>query len=296
MEQFIMHDTDDDYPALLHELGDAKPPVIYGKGDRSVLAGMCLSVIGARRATPYGLSVAAMAGRLAAELGLMLVSGGALGCDVAAALAALNAGGKTIVVSGAGADIIYPKTSSELFERAWAGEGVVISLIPFGTSPKRYTFVRRNTIIAALSRSTIITEAGLSSGTMSTALTARDLGRNLYAIPGSIFSPQSSGTNRLIADGATMICDEQDLEMSVSLDYGRGRLVHLNARPETSRLLSALIAMPSRPELLAERLNENILTVIRSLTELESSGVVERLLDGRYSPTQSYLLGRFDMV
>lgn len=279
-----------DYPACLEDLAEP-PAVLYGLGSREALLGPCISVIGARRATPYGLSVAEMAARVAAECGITVVSGGALGCDHAAGMAALRAGGTTVVVSGCGADVVYPASSRDLFEGALSRGGAVVSLSPWGCGPRRWSFPRRNAVIAALSRVLVVTEAGLRSGTMSTAEAASELDRIVYAVPGSIFSPTSAGTNRLIAEGARAIPDEQALAVSLALDYGVMRMGPGAPEREGGPVMSALVASPARPDELSERLNEDVLTVMRTLTDYEARGIVARLPDGRYSPTRSYFLG-----
>lgn len=279
-----------DYPACLEDLAEP-PAVLYGLGSREALLGPCISVIGARRATPYGLSVAEMAARVAAECGITVVSGGALGCDHAAGMAAIRAGGTTVVVSGCGADVVYPASSRDLFEGALSRGGAVVSLSPWGCGPRRWSFPRRNVVIAALSRVLVVTEAGLRSGTMSTAEAASELDRIVYAVPGSIFSPTSAGTNRLIAEGARAIPDEQALAVSLALDYGVMRMGPGAPEREGGPVMSALVASPARPDELSERLNEDVLTVMRTLTDYEARGIVARLPDGRYSPTRSYFLG-----
>ena len=286
---WVVERGSNEYPRVLEELGEP-PELIYGIGSVEALAGPSVSIVGARRATPYGLSIAAMAARVAAECGLSVVSGGALGCDHAAGMSSINAGGRSVVVSGCGADVVYPRSSRDLFEQTVSGGGAVISLVPWGRGPRRWSFPRRNQVIAALSKVLVVTEAGARSGTLSTAEAAIELDRIVYAIPGSIFSPNSSGTNRLIAEGARIIPDEQSLSVSIALDYGLTRLARPCCR-EGGPVISALLASPSRPDELAERLNEGVLTLMRTLTDYEARGIVERLPDGRYTPTQSYLLG-----
>ena len=277
------------YPMGLEELRDP-PELIYGIGDANALQGPCISIVGARRATPYGVTVAEMAARVAAECGITVVSGGAMGCDHAAGMSALRAGGQTVVVSGCGADVTYPRSSGDLFEGA-ASQGAIVSLEGWGTGPRRWGFPRRNSVIAALSQVLVVTEAGMRSGTMSTAEVATELDRIVYAIPGSIFSPNSSGTNRLISEGARTIVDEQSLGVSIALDYGLARMGPNGSEREGGPVISALVASPARPDELSERLNESVLTVMRTLTDYEARGIVERLPDGRYSPTQSYFMG-----
>lgn len=292
---WVIERGEEGWPSALEELARV-PGRIFGLGDPAALLGPCVSIVGARRATPYGLAIAEMAARISAECGITVVSGGAMGCDHSAGSAAIMAGGKTIVVSGCGADAVYPSTSSDVFEGAVAGGGAVISVEPWGSGPKRWSFPRRNELIAALSHVLIVTEAGRRSGTMYTAEAAVELGRIVYAIPGSIFSPNSSGTNRLLSEGARVIADETELSTAISLDYGLMRLGQKSARGAVGPVLSALVASPARPDELAERLNESVLTVMRTLTDHEARGLVERLPDGRYSPTQSFYLGQNEGV
>ena len=287
MERWEITSEDEDYPKELLLLNHP-PEVIYGMGDRSALQAPCLSIIGARRATPYGMAIAEMAGRCSADNNIVVVYGGALGCDYMAGMAALNAGGKTIVVAGCGADVTYPSTSTDLFEAARGGRGAVISLDRWNTPPRRYAFPRRNAVIAALGKVLLVTEAGLCSGTMSTAEFANSLGKTIYAIPGSIFSPASAGTNRLISEGAQIIPDEASLSIAISLDFDCLAQEHVKHDKKLTPLLSALIASPSRPEELAWRLSENVLTVLNFLTEYEARGMVKRLPDGRYTPSKDF--------
>ena len=278
------------YPESLMDM-ERPPEVIHGRGNPEIIREMGLGVIGARRATPYGLAVASMAGRIAAESGITLVSGGAMGCDAAAARGALDAGGKTVVVSGVGADQVYPRTSQDVFERAINGGGAVVALVPWGMTPRRGSFPQRNQIIAALSRALLVCEAGLRSGTSSTAMAAASIGREIYAAPGSIFSPQSQGANALIRDGGSIVCSEADLEMLISRDFGVLRLVQERIATPRSRVISALTANPMRADDLAHSLGEEPLDMLRKLADLEASGMVMRLADGRYAPTQEALLG-----
>ena len=137
-----------------------------------------------------------------------------------------------------------------------------------------------------------MTEAGQRSGTMSTAEAARDMGRTIFGIPGSIFSPYSKGTNRLIADGASVICDECDLELAISLHYGVMRLIVEGERPAMGDVLSALVSQPMRPQELSDRINHDLVDLFRILTEYEAKGLVERMADGRYCATRKVLLGK----
>ena len=275
MDGWELAPSDEAYPSMLKDLG-GKAPVIMGLGDPTLMHGPCLSIIGARRSTPYGEAAAEMAGRVAAECGIVVVSGGAMGCDHAASRAALDAGGKTVIVSGVGADMVYPASSRDIFEEAASrGGGAVISMEPWGKGATKGAFPRRNYVIAA-----------------------REMERAIFCVPGSIFSPNSSGTNRLIADGATIICDECDLELAISLHYNVPRLIQEGERRDMGGVVSALVAQPMRPQELAERLNQDLLVIFRVLADYEAKGLVVRLADGRYAASKKTLhsRGRIDVA
>ncbi|MGN0075366.1 MAG: DNA-processing protein DprA [Parafannyhessea sp.] len=286
-ESFELSRKHDSYPKSLEDLPHP-PETIYGIGNPEALHLPSIAIVGSRRATPYGMAVAEIAGRVAAESGLAVISGGALGCDSAASRAALDAGGTSIIVSGCGADVIYPQTSSDVFQRSIERDGAVVSIENWGAPPRRYAFPKRNGVIAALSRATLVIEAGKKSGTMSTAEMASQLGRMLYAVPGSIFSPQSVGTNELISDGASIICSERDLEMCIALDYDKLRLTEDPDNSEMGRVMSALVASPTRADELANRLGDSVITILGTLSDYEARGMVIRLPDGRYSPSEEF--------
>jgi DNA processing protein len=293
-EDYELHRGDELYPHVLEDL-EHPPERLYVRGNPEIVQKTSISVVGARNATPYGIATSMMAGRIAAECALTVVSGGARGCDAAAARAALDAGGTTVIVAGTGADGIYPASSRDIFERALAGAGAVVSLEPWGSGPRRWTFTKRNYVIAALGRALFVCEAGIRSGTSSTAEVAARLGRQLYAVPGSIFSPQSAGTNRLIADGAAIVCSEGELESMISLDYGRLRHVPEGSTRTEGRVLSALLASPARADDLASLLGEDPLTLLRTLSDYETQGLIVRMRDGRYAPSEDYLMVRARM-
>ncbi|MBR3327000.1 MAG: DNA-protecting protein DprA [Atopobiaceae bacterium] len=284
-ERWELKQDDELFPSMLREEMTAHISVLYGRGNAEVLNEPCISVIGARRATPYGIAIAEMAGRVAAESGVVVVSGGAMGCDHAASRAALDAGGRTVIVAGCGADRVYPASSRDVFEGALEHDGAVVAIESWGTPPQKHTFPKRNVVIAALSPVLLVAEAGERSGTMSTADAALALDRIIYAAPGSIFSPTSQGTNRLICEGALPICSEVDLETRLSMDYGVLRVMADGVTPQMGELISALVATPLRPDDLAPRLGQSVLTLLCTLADYESRGIVEHLPDGRYGLT-----------
>jgi DNA processing protein len=172
--------------------------------------GVYIAMVGTRNVTAYGVEAATkLAGGLS-HSGAVVVSGMALGVDAASHKGALKAGGKTIAVIGCGIDIDYPVANREL-KRLIAQNGAVVSEYPPGVRPDRINFPTRNRIIAGLSLGTVVVEAGGRSGALITASLAAEMGRDVFAVPGSIFSPMSEGTNRLLRDGAKPVCTVIDI-------------------------------------------------------------------------------------
>lgn len=278
--ELTIHDRG--YPQCLLDLADP-PKTLYVIGDPELLR-PGLGVIGARRATPYGLESARRFAGWGAASGVTIVSGAAIGCDRAAGLAALGADGAAVAVLGCGADIDYPTASRELL-RELRVRGAVVSELPWGAPPTRWSFVRRNRIIAALSAALLVVEAGLPSGTFTTADFALDIGREVLAVPGSINHPESRGANRLIRQGATPITDVSELDQALAQAGLRSSCAADPGAPcaPGEALERALLADPMRPDDLARALELDIVTVARRLGELEMLGTVSRLRDGRYA-------------
>ncbi len=195
--------ADQDYPRSLLGIADP-PPVLFAKGRLELLAHDAVAVVGARSATPQGEANAEAFAAALAEAGLAVVSGLALGIDAAAHRGALGRAGGTIAVIGTGADRIYPARNQALAHRI-AAEGLILSEFPLGTAARRHNFPRRNRLISGLSRGVLVVEAALVSGSLITARTAGEQGREVFSIPGSIHSPLSKGCHRLIRDGAKLV-------------------------------------------------------------------------------------------
>ena len=272
------------YPDLLLQTPEP-PAILYGCGDTALL-GPCLAVIGARKATPYGLSCASRFAGWAAANGVTIVSGGAIGCDMAAHEAALEAEGSTVAVLGCGADIDYPHRARSLLARL-RKDHAVVSEAPWGTPPQRWAFSRRNRIIAGLSLAILVVEAGLPSGTFGTADHALSAGRDVLAVPGSIFAPECKGANRLIAQGATPVTSESELRdalISAGFLLGAARVDgELAPSSAMDPILAALCADPMRPDDLAFHLGQDVVAIACALSRLELAGHIIRLRDGRYS-------------
>jgi DNA processing protein len=192
--------TDPAYPRRLHHLADP-PPVLFLRGDAALLDDPGVAVVGSRRSTARARGVAQRLGSAVAAAGSPVVSGLALGVDGAAHLGALEAGGPTIAVLGRGADRAYPQAHASLFARI-VRHGLVVSEFLPGTPPLPHNFPRRNRILAALSSTVVVVEAGIRSGALITVEHALDLGLDVWAVPGPIDEPATAGTNGLLADGA----------------------------------------------------------------------------------------------
>jgi len=214
------------------------------------------------------------------------VSGAAIGCDLQAHQAALDADGRTVAVLGCGADVDYPRRAREVLSRLRTDHAVVAEA-PWGCQPQRWTFTRRNRIIAGLASAVLVVEAGLPSGTFSTADFALAAGREVLAVPGSILSPECRGSNRLISQGATPITDESELREAL-ISCGLSPFTDQNeclfdpSSPGGGPLLRALRADAMRPDDLARALKQDVVTLGRNLAALEADGLVVRYRDGRY--------------
>jgi DNA processing protein len=199
---------DADWPEQIATI-PAPPKQLHYVGDIGILARRCVAIVGSRQSTAYGERTAReLSGALAAA-GACIVSGMAFGIDAVAHRAALDAGGVTAAVLGAGVDVVYPRSHRALYDDI-ARNGVVLSEFAPGTPGFPGCFPRRNRIIAGLCRLTIIVEAGAKSGALITAGDAAELGRNVAAVPGAIDSPQSQGSNQLLRDGAHVIASVAD--------------------------------------------------------------------------------------
>jgi DNA processing protein len=204
---------DDRYPPGLRDAADA-PRALLGRGSLALLEAIepteAVTIVGSRRATSYGREVARDLARELAAAGLIVVSGLAFGIDACAHRGALDAGGETIAVLGCGPDTSYPAAHRALWRRI--GEtGAVISELPPGSTPWRWSFPARNRVMAALAGMTVVVEAAAKSGSLITADLAAELGRDLGAVPGPVTSRASAGPNELLAGGACVVRDAQDV-------------------------------------------------------------------------------------
>ena len=195
------------YPALLREIN--RPPLVLFYRGKLESEGACLAMVGSRRATAYGKGTAEFLAREIAGAGVTVISGAALGIDTASHKGALQTG-KTVAVLGCGVDVAYPSSNRRLLDEI-AENGAVVSEYAPGTRPVAAFFPARNRIISGISLGTVVVEAAERSGSLITAEMALSEGRDVFAVPGSIFSEQSRGTNRLIQQGAKLVQCAQDI-------------------------------------------------------------------------------------
>lgn len=278
---------DEAFAARLLEGAEA-PAVLHVRGDVAALprgTTPAVAIVGARRATPYGLEVARALGRGLAAAGLPVVSGMALGIDSAAHTGALEVGGPTIAVLAGGADAPYPRSKATLYRRIASTPGCcVVSEMPPGFVPFKWGFPARNRIICGLADLTIVVEAAQRSGSLITAEMAQEAGRIVAAVPGAVTNPMAAGTNALLRDGAELVRDAQDVLDSI---LGPGVRVAATGpdpaglEPALRDLLDRLGPRPATSTTLL-RPGEDADSVVAGLVELELSGYVRRAPGGAY--------------
>ena len=288
------------YPALLAQI-HRPPPVLFLKGDASLLHTIQLAIVGSRNPTPGGIENArAFASNLAAT-GLTITSGLAAGIDGAAHQGALdvlpdssdmNRGGRTIAVAATGLDRIYPSRHHDLAHRI-AEHGLLVSEFPVGTGPLQANFPRRNRLISGLSVGTLVVEAARRSGSLITARYAMEQGREVFAIPGSIHSPQSRGCHWLIRQGAKLVETAEDIAEEILpilpvLQQEKGNKIDaVGAFSELpmaeQELLDAIGFDPVSLDKLLARTGMEINQLSASLSELELQGLIDVLPGGLFS-------------
>ena len=294
---YLIPFTDPSYPRLLAGL-DRSPAALYASGNLGALGEPPFAAVGSRNPTQPGTDTAFEFARALAERGLAIVSGLALGIDTAAHRGALAAQGVTIAVLGCGADVVYPAANRGLAE-SLQHEGLLLSEFPLGTPPRRANFPRRNRLIAGLSRAILVVEAAHGSGSLITARAARDLGRAVFAVPGSIHNPLSRGCHELIKRGAKLAETADDIlsELNFSTFFGRGsgsacRGACGAARDDADAsgmdkdhkiLLDALGFDPADLDMLIVRTGFKPEAVSSMMLILELEGHVQAAPGGRYS-------------
>lgn len=291
-----------DLPAQLGELS-IRPNGLWLLGDRTALdlgSERLVAIVGTREASAYGVRMAQRLAAGAVKAGLVVVSGLARGIDAAAHEAAVAAGGRTIAVLGTGVDVPYPAGHRAL-HRLVQENGALISEVEPGTKAFPGCFPRRNRIIAGLCRTTLVVEAGYKSGALNTAGVARDLGRNLGAVPGLADDPRAAGSNLLLRDGAQVILGVEDMLVVMgfstfanSIQSAEDQRQRVSAElwdPIDRLILAALDNQPRIPGAIAESQKLSIRQVSDGLLRLEMLGVAKAGAGG-YQLAEPFVAGR----
>jgi DNA processing protein len=285
----ILTFRDPGYPSLLAQIHDP-PPYLYYRGNPALLQDQALAVVGSRNGSPYGIRMTERLAWSLAKNGLVVVSGLARGIDTAAHYGALAAPGRTVAVLGSGLDVIYPPENEKLY-RQIVDQGLVCSEFPLGTLPERQNFPIRNRIISGLSLGVVIVEATLKSGSLITARLALDQGREVFAVPGSIESFKSSGTHRLIKQGAKLVENAQDIleelqwPMAVEpVRENRKGLVSMappSLSPGEKKIWDLFQDDPLHVDQMARQSEIGIAPLLSTLLEMELKGLIKQL-PGKY--------------
>ncbi|HZU75263.1 MAG TPA: DNA-processing protein DprA [Dehalococcoidia bacterium] len=266
------------YPALLKESFD-RPPLLYVRGTIDKADDLALAVVGTRRMSAYGRQATEQIVGDLVRSGITIISGLARGVDATAHTAALRAGGRTLAVLPCGVDIVYP-AAHERLARQIIDAGALVSEHPPGTRPQKDSFPRRNRIIAGLALGVVVTEAPAGSGALLTAKLAADDNRDVFAVPGSIFSPMSAGTNALIQEGAKLTASAADVlaELNLSAVAYQAELEAVAPAGETeAALLASLSAEPTHIDDVTRKTSLSPAEVSSGLALLELKGIVRQV-------------------
>ncbi|MEI6627369.1 MAG: DNA-processing protein DprA, partial [bacterium] len=268
------------YPAQLKQIFDP-PFLLFYRGDINILNKTALAVVGARKYTSYGQQATHSVVSKLASSGLVIISGLALGIDAIAHQATLEASGLTVGVLGASVaqKEIYPQSNYHLSEKIIANGGCLISEYPIGTIPLKPNFPRRNRIVSGLAKGVLVIEAQQDSGSLITAKCALEQNRDVFAIPGTIFSPYSLGTNDLIKKGAKLVSDAQDIleefDIQEIATYPTTKTSTLSEAEST--VTKFLSKEKTHINLIAQKSNLAIANLLSILTILELKGIVKDL-------------------
>lgn len=278
--------ADDEYPKQLFEI-DSPPPVLYYKGDESVLNyAFLFAIVGTRRPSAYGIEATKLIANELCQCGMVMVSGMATGLDTEAHKAAIANNVPTIACLAFGHDICYPAHNREI-KQIIEKTGVSISEYPPGTKVQKSSFLNRNRIIAALSRGVCVAEARKVSGTMNTVAHALELGRDVFSVPGNIFSPLSEGTNCLICEGAHPVVSGKDIIDFYALEYQKRNDITTTAppilvTPAAEKLFKYISPIAKTIEELSQDSGLTPQAVLAAITELEIIDAVTQISGRRF--------------
>ncbi|MDR3124900.1 MAG: DNA-processing protein DprA [Endomicrobium sp.] len=263
------------YPKALENLPD-KPLVLYAKGNIIESDYDSVSIVGSRRVSTYGKTVTLEFASYFAKLGITIISGLARGVDTLAHSCAIENRSRTIAVLGNGLLVNYPPENKNLQEEI-AQTGAIISEFPLAQNPDKFTFPRRNRIVAGLSKATLVTEASYNSGALITAKVCADYGKDVFAVPGNIYSEVSKGTNELIQNGAYTALNPKDLATSLGFSLKNNKTNKQNLKGLELEVLNLIENSENGIplDLIVNKLNRNILDTSCALLKLELTGLIK---------------------
>jgi DNA processing protein len=278
--------ADEGYPKSLLEIPDP-PALLYAVGRAELLQRSCFAIVGSRNASAQGERNAEAFAKVLSDAGLTVVSGMAVGIDAAAHRGGLAGAASTIAVLGTGVDIVYPRRNAQLAQEI-TERGLLLSEFALGSGPVAHHFPRRNRLISGLSRGCLVVEAALASGSLITARTAADQGREVFAIPGSIHSPLSKGCHALIKSGAKLVESAEDVLSELAGFHASGYASTMAVKAEASGtgadggLLAHMGHDPVDVDSLCLRAGMSAEQVSSELLRLELDGRVTVLPGGLY--------------
>lgn len=279
----------DEYPINLQN-SPAPPPILYYKGSLSPKDEVSVSIVGSRNFTPYGKVVTQKLAYELASAGITIISGMARGIDTISHQSAINAKSRTIAVLGNGIDVVYPSENKNLYDQI-AENGAILSEFPLHTSPIAKNFPIRNRIVAGLSLGTLVIEAAKKSGTLITARLAAEAGREVYAVPGNLYTPTSEGTNELIKDGAKIITTSQDIindlqnylhQILPSAPKTPKQLTIPLLNPTEQKIYNQLSITPTPLDILIQETKILPKDLLPILADMELCGHIKQLPGGSY--------------
>ena len=272
---------DEAYPSRLKEIYDP-PPVLYIRGRLTTEDEWAVAVVGTRRPTYYGREVTEKISGDLARNRITIISGLAKGIDAAAHRAALDAGGRTIAILGCGLDIVYPADHAKL-ARGIMEHGALVSELPLGTSPKRENFPLRNRIMSGMSLGVLVVEADEKSGARITADRALEQDREVFAVPGSVLSPMSRLTNKLIQEGAKLVRGADDImeELNLTMAVQQAQAKELIPATETESAILQILRNFSPEPLHIDEVGRqtcmSIATISSTLAMMELKGMIKQV-------------------
>lgn len=275
----VISAKDEEYPESLLEIEDF-PICLYYKGDISLLKEKCIAIIGTRKPTFYGRDVTSLFAKELCRAGMVTVSGLAYGLDSEVAISSLDVKGKTIAVLGGGLDSIYPAENAHLSQRIVNSGGLLVSEYPIFRRPTQYSFLERNRIISGISLGVVVVEAGKKSGTFNTISHAIDQGKEIFAVPGSIFSSASEGVNELISeipDAFTTSPKQIIKRFKIETKSQEKQKENAKIIGDEKLIVEALYEGELDFDTLQAKTNISSKSLISLLTRMEISGLIKKL-------------------